>query len=120
VHIGLSGYADSWSILALAPEARVARDVGDDVSLALAYRFYWQTRASFYEVVYLEKTALRTGDVRLGEIAEHRPSAAFEWRLGGSLDASPRAGYALSIFEHRSMRHEMVGHLATLGMSLGR
>ena len=120
LHTKLSAYADDWGIAALSPEVRLAHDFGSPVTMSLAYRFYAQSSASFYEVLYLTEERLRTGDMRMGSVMEHRPSVSLDWRMGGAADVALHAGYAFSDLEHRSMHHTTLGHVAMFGVSLGR
>jgi hypothetical protein len=115
VHLRQGAYADSWSVRALIPEATVAAEVYPGVLMQLGYRFYGQTRASFYEVDYPEARPLMAGDLRLGAVHDHTVSLDVRRPLGGAgLPLS--LGYQLSTLEYRGVRSRVVAHVFQLGV----
>ncbi|HTJ85478.1 MAG TPA: DUF3570 domain-containing protein [Polyangiaceae bacterium] len=110
LHPMVAAYADDWGIAAIAPSLGLARDFGDQVTVLLQYHLYWQTAASFYEVVYLARSAAMTADARLGALLEHRASVGADWRLPGAEPVTLGVTYALADLDHRSMGHETVAH----------
>jgi hypothetical protein len=118
LHPMLAAYADDWGVAAIAPSVGLARDFGGRVTALLQYRLYWQTPASFYEVLYLARSDAMTGDARLGALVEHRASVGLDWRVPGAQALTLGASYALSDLDHRSMGHETIAHAALVDLRL--
>jgi Protein of unknown function (DUF3570) len=121
LHVRQGAYVDSWDLKALIPELKVVKELGDRGLLALKYRFYWQTAASFYAPSYDDLELLRTGDVRLGRLINHVPGADFSWtvlgRRGGFGALTLGAGYTLSLLDYREISRFVVGHIGTVVVS---
>jgi hypothetical protein len=83
VHARLGAYLDSWNVHSLIPELVVSKTIAEDFLLELQYRYYLQSRASFYQPVYPELEALMAGDQRLGRVAEQAGGLELEWQLLG-------------------------------------
>jgi hypothetical protein len=49
---GYRFYVDDWGIMAHTPEARWIQPLSSDTTLQLRYRYYRQTAADFYQVIY--------------------------------------------------------------------
>ncbi|MCA9601775.1 MAG: DUF3570 domain-containing protein, partial [Myxococcales bacterium] len=67
LHAILRGYADSWNILAITPEARVYQEFGDTFMLRLRYRLYAQTRSFFQQSSYDGTAKYYTADPKMTE-----------------------------------------------------
>jgi hypothetical protein len=115
MHYRLGFYADSWSVLAVIPEVQLARQFGAHVVASLRYRFYTQTRASFYQPIYEEILPIRSGDLRLGELHDH--AVGLELRVRVSRQLVLVAGYDVSLLQYRSIDTDLVdAHIANLGL----
>ncbi len=122
LHLRVTGYADSWDVLALAPELALDLELGRFGLLIAGYRFSAQTRASFHQPTYRASDELRTGDRRLGTLDEHMTGLELRWTvLGaplakGSLDLA--LGWQLSYLTYRDVLPEraVTAHQGTLGL----
>jgi hypothetical protein len=118
LHLDQGGYADSWSVEAIIPEARLAAELGEGVLLEGGYRYYRQSRARFYAVTYPEAQEIMTGDTRLGGIRDH--SFALEVRRalrpGRRLALPLLLGYQLSSLRYRGVGARVIAHVFHLGL----
>ncbi|HEU4582285.1 MAG TPA: DUF3570 domain-containing protein [Polyangiaceae bacterium] len=83
IHARLGAYLDSWDVRSLIPELILSKAIAERLLLQLQYRYYRQSRASFYQPVYPDLEALMAGDLRLGRIEEHAGGLELEWQLMG-------------------------------------
>jgi len=83
VHARLGAYLDSWEVYSLIPELILSKAIAERFLIELQYRYYRQSRASFYQPVYAAVEALMAGDQRLGRIEEHAGGIELEWQLLG-------------------------------------
>jgi hypothetical protein len=116
-------YADTWGVVASIPEVSLGADIGDRVLVLGRYRFYRQTSADFYKVVYHDREALLSGDARLGQIHEHLLAVEARWTFLGERDsfgaATLLAGYEVSFLTYEQMSTDIVvAHVPTLGLSV--
>lgn len=124
LHPRITGYADSWGVLALAPELGVNVELGARGLLLAAYRFTTQGAADFFARSYRLDDELRTGDRRLGALDEHQAGLELRWTVvgvpeqAGALDLA--LGWALSWLTYRGLEPDrpVTAHEGTLGLLL--
>lgn len=120
LHARAGGYADTWGVLAFVPEAAVVKQFGASVLATVQYRHYRQTAASFYRLRYEEIEEIRTGDARLGRIAEHQPGLEVSWHFVGDPGASGSmfvlTGYRLSLLHYRDLDRRVVAHIGSIAV----
>ena len=118
LHLRLGGYADTWDLLAVIPQAAVAKELGAGVLATIQYRYYRQTAASFYELRYDNVEEFITGDARLGRIEEHQPGLEISWTfLGGPgafVSMFIAAGYRLSLLHYLDLDRHATAHIGSL------
>lgn len=115
LHLRQGLYADSWEVLALIPEVEVAVDVAQAATIALGYRFYAQTAASFYQARYDALLPTRTGDARLGPLTAHQPQLRARWAPLEWLELS--ASYELPLVRHAEIGRTVIGHVGSVGVA---
>jgi hypothetical protein len=86
LHLRQGAYADSWRVRALIPEGALAVELGEPSMLTIHYRYYWQTRASFYQAIYDDILPIMSGDPRLGRLHEHTAGITLDYKLRGERD----------------------------------
>lgn len=52
LHLRQGGYAETWGVIGIVPEASIVKELGERVLVALRYRFVERSAASFYQVNY--------------------------------------------------------------------
>jgi hypothetical protein len=123
VHLRQGFYGDSWGVLALVPEAAIAKEVGRTGVVSLRYRFYGQGPGSFYRPVYLELAPLLSGDARLGRLQEHLGALEVRWtplgRLGWSRALTVTGTYELSVLGYLDLGSVVRAQVFSLGVSWG-
>jgi hypothetical protein len=96
------------------PELVLSKTITESFLLELQYRYYRQSKASFYQPVYPDLDDVLAGDMRLGRIEEHAGGVELGWQLFGR-----RAGFgALRVVgrvELSRLRHEQLPSEAILG-----
>jgi hypothetical protein len=97
LHALYRAYVDTWDVAAVAPEARIYQELGDDVLLRVRYRFYSQTRASFVADGYDGDAPYYTADPKLDRFHSHLAGARLLLRLA-FLDGTPLAFAAPATF----------------------
>jgi hypothetical protein len=119
LHVQQGAYLDDWSVRAFIPAAVLAAEVDEGILLQLGYRFYAQSRASFYAAVYPEPRPIMAGDVRLGRVHDHHVSLELRraLRQSGRLKLPLLAGYQLSVMDYRSVGSRVVSHVFMLGLA---
>jgi hypothetical protein len=121
LHFRLGGYADSWSVLALAPEVAGVFELSAKLLLSIGYRYYVQSSADFYRPKYDSLQPIRSGDRRLGSLDEHAPGVDLRWTVLGergrpsSLEMT--LSYQLSVMRYWRIDATVIAHLPSLGVS---
>jgi hypothetical protein len=75
-------YVDDWSVLSHTAKADVAWAPQLKATIALSYRFYTQSAASFYQALYTEQEVGRahfTRDRELSPLTTHRVALELDW-----------------------------------------
>lgn len=122
LHVRLGLYADSWAVHAFIPECDLVKELGERGLLRLQYRFYLQGPASFYEPGYDELEAVRTGDLRLGQITNHVAAAELRWTVVGTREdfgaLTLGLGYSVSFIDYPEVSRSVVAHVQNLLVSV--
>lgn len=104
LHGRLGGYADTWNVFAIIPEAAGVVQLGHWGLLDIRYRYYQQTKAYFYKPVYDEIERLLSGDQRLGVIHAHSVGGELRAlvfsRPGGDGSVTLAAGYDAGLLDY--------------------
>jgi hypothetical protein len=114
LHGRVGSYLDSWGVRAIIPEVVLSKTIAEQVLLKLQYRYYAQSAARFYQVVYPDLQTILAGDMRLGRIQEHAGGVELEWLLlghRGSFEALRVVGRV----EISRLRYEQLPSEAILG-----
>ena len=123
LHLRQGFYFDSWQILALMPEAAIAKEIGDAGLVTFRYRYYGQQAASFYRPVYSEKLSIMSGDPRHGELSEHVGAVEIRWSLSGrpgwSRALTLLGSYEISLLSYRQLRSSTRAQVFSLGLVWG-
>lgn len=82
LHALLRGYADSWDIAAITPEARVYQEIGEHALVRLRYRYYTQTDAEFYSAQYMAGAPYPTADPKMAAFESHLFGVQLVFDLG--------------------------------------
>jgi hypothetical protein len=120
LHLQQGAYLDDWGVRAVIPEASLAGEVDGGVLLRGGYRYYRQTAASFYEVVYPAERAIMTGDLRLGAVRDHTLLLEARRRVStaGHVALPIAAGYELSLLDYRGVGARVVAHVFSLSVGV--
>lgn len=123
LHVRQGAYFDDWGVKAWIPEAALVKDFGQDLQLSIRYRYYLQSRASFYGSIYGALQPLLSGDDRLGPIVNHAPGLELIWTVSGNRGRpgafSVKAGYTLNRLSYVDLETAAaVGHIVNAGASL--
>ncbi|HXN40303.1 MAG TPA: DUF3570 domain-containing protein, partial [Myxococcaceae bacterium] len=123
LHLRQGFYLDSWQVMALIPEAAIAKEIGDAGLVSFRYRYYGQQAASFYRPVYSEKLSILSGDPRNGDLSEHVGSVDLRWSLSGrpgwSRALTLLGSYELSLLSYRQLRSSTRAQVFSLGLVWG-
>jgi hypothetical protein len=114
LHGRLGSYLDSWGVRSVIPELVLSKAIAERFLLELQYRYYRQSKASFYQPVYPDLDDVLAGDMRLGRIEEHAGGVELEWQLFGRR-ASFGALRAVGRVELSRLRYEQLPSEAILG-----
>lgn len=121
IHLMLSGYADTWDILAITPELRVYQQIASDLLVRLRYRFYAQTKAWFqitppYPADWQGPV---TNDPKLTEYTTHTFGISLDYRLsflaGTFLDFARNSTIDITIDRYLSTNAYGNGIIGTAG-----
>ncbi len=122
LHLRQGVYFDSWDVAALIPEAVLAMELSPTLVLSPRYRYYRQSRASFYQPRYSRIASIMSGDLRLGEIQDHTLGAELRWGVSvgraGIESIGLHFGYDLSLLDYREADIRVVAHMFQLGLGL--
>jgi uncharacterized protein DUF3570 len=116
LHARLGGYADTWGVAALVPEATVAFEIGERGLLVLGYQYDRQGRASFYQQTYQGAPERQTGDRRLGALDAHLGWLEIDWPISPSVTLL--ALFQESYFGYHGVGRGVEAHIASLGIQL--
>lgn len=114
-------YADSWDVHAHTPEVRVAKDVGDWITIGLRYRYYRQDAASFYRDTYpMADPAIApyySADVKLSAFDGHLFGGRLEVAggalgLGGRLEAARGEAVVEYVVQNNRFGNALVSYVA--------
>jgi len=123
LHLRGGFYADSWHVLAVIPEAVLAKELGRQGLVSFRYRFYGQGHADFYLPVYPEIRPILAGDPRLGELREHLGGIELRWAIVGQMGWTNSlvaiAGYELSMLTYRQLHSSLRAQVFSLGLTWG-
>jgi hypothetical protein len=123
LHLREGFYVDSWHVLAVIPEALLAKELGRNGLVSFRYRFYGQGHADFYHPVYPEIRSILAGDPRLGELREHLGGIELRWailgRMGWADSLVAIGGYELSILSYRQLHSSVRAQVFSLGLTWG-
>lgn len=114
LHVRQGLYADTWGVRAIIPEATLAIEPEPGTVVSATYRYYGQTAASFYQVVYPEVAPLMTGDLRLGIVRDHNVGLNLRW-LPETVALPVLAGYNVSILDYVGAGARVVAHVFWFG-----
>jgi hypothetical protein len=83
IHLLVSGYADTWDVLAITPELRIYQQIGPDFLIRPRYRFYAQTNAWFQlpPPYPADWEGPVTNDPKLTEYTTHTFGISLDYRL---------------------------------------
>jgi hypothetical protein len=125
LHIQQGGYADSWGVWALIPEAVLSRDFGVEAGgwplVSVRYRFYHQGAARFHTDQYHVVEPRMSGDPRLGVTVDHTAGVELRWPLLGHAGAQGslvlEAGYTISVLDYTGDHTgRIVGHVPNVAL----
>jgi len=123
LHLRQGLYLDSWQILALMPEAAIAKEIGDAGLVSFRYRYYGQQAASFYHPIYSQTLSIMSGDPRHGDLSEHVSAVELRWSLSGrpgwSRGMTLLGSYELSLLSYRQLRSSTRAQVFSLGLVWG-
>lgn len=121
LHYRLGLYADSWHVLAAIPELVFAQEIARRAVVSLRYRYYTQTRASFWQPAYVDVEPIMSGDLRLAPLDEHTAGVELRVRLSpdrwraGALGLV--AGYDASFLSYALVPTDRIdAHVVNLGL----
>ena len=122
LHVRQGLYLDSWDVVALIPEVVLALELGPGMVLSPRYRYYRQSRASFYQAQYSQIAPIMSGDLRLGRVQDHTLGVELRWDVplgrAGVESVPIQFGYDVSLLDYRDTDIRIVAHILQVGVGL--
>jgi hypothetical protein len=107
-------------VRAVSRVVALAGELGDEVLVALGYRFYRQSAASFHRDRYNRVEAYLSGDPRLAALSDHTTSldVSYRWETPGAHALTLRGSYSLSALTRDSADSGLaIAHVLGLGVA---